>query len=197
MRGPLSFFSAVVFSLATVSLAACNRAAPEARETDPSYGLGRAPTPAALAAIDIDVDPIGHGLPPGSGTVADGAVVYAALCASCHGANGEGISPSPALVGRTPDVGYDFSEGERAPRTIGNYWPYATTVFDYVRRAMPLSAPGSLTANETYAVVAWLLHRNAIIDTTAVMDARSLPAVEMPARGIFIPDDRPGGRVFR
>jgi cytochrome c len=107
------------------------------------------------------------------------------------------VAPSPALVGRTPNVGHDFSKGERAPRTIGNYWPYATTVFDYVRRAMPLSAPGSLTANETYSVVAWLLHQNGIINTSAVLDAKSLPAIVMPARTIFVPDDRTGGPTFR
>lgn len=178
-------------------ITACGETPRDAEPGDPTYGLGRAPTSAALAAIDIDVDPTGRGLPPGSGTVADGAAVYAAQCASCHGAAGEGLSPSPALVGRTPDVGHDFSKGGRAPRTIGNYWPYATTVFDYVRRAMPLSTPGTLTANETYSVVAWLLHRNGIIDSTAVMDARSLPAVRMPARDIFVADDRQDGPAFR
>ncbi|MCA2992364.1 cytochrome c [Gemmatimonas sp.] len=179
------------------AMTACTDSAPEVAPADPTYGLGHAPAPAALAAIDIDVDPTGRGLPVGSGSVTSGAVVYAAQCASCHGTRGEGIAPSPALVGRTPDVGYDFSKGERAPRTIGNYWPYATTVFDYVRRAMPLSSPGSLTANETYGVVAWLLHQNGIIDSTAVMDAKSLPAVAMPARRIFVPDDRTGGPAFR
>jgi len=177
-----------------LTLAACDVGP---RDADPTYGLGRAPASATLAAIDIDIDPAGRGLPPGSGTVAEGAAVYAAKCASCHGARGEGVSPVPALVGRTPDVGYDFARSDRAPRTIGNYWPYATTVFDYVRRAMPLAAPGSLTANETYAVVAWLLHANDIIGAEAVMDATTLPTVAMPARGIFVLDDRHGGRPFR
>jgi cytochrome c len=94
-------------------------------------------------------------------------------------------------------VGYDFARADRAPRTIGNYWPYATTVFDYVRRAMPQNAPGSLSDTETYAVVAWLLHENGIIGANAEMNATTLPAVQMPARGIFVLDDRQGGRPFR
>lgn len=185
---------ALGLAVTAMSLAACD-AAP--RDADPTYGLGHAPAPTALAAIDIDVDPTGRGLPAGSGTHATGAAVYAAKCASCHGARGEGVSPVPPLVGRTPDVGYDFARSDRAPRTIGNYWPYATTVFDYVRRAMPLNAPGSLTAEETYGVVAWLLHENGIIAATDEMNATTLPAVEMPARGIFVRDDRQGGRPFR
>jgi len=180
--------------LACVLLAACDATPPAA---DPTYGLGQTPAATRLAAIDIDVNPSGAGLPEGRGTVTDGATVYAAKCASCHGAKGEGISPVPALVGRTPDVGYDFARADRAPRTIGNYWPYATTVFDYVRRAMPQSAPGSLSDTETYAVVAWLLHENGIIAANAEMNATTLPAVQMPARGIFVRDDRTGGRPFR
>lgn len=176
-----------------VLLAACDAPA----NSDPTYGLGHTPAAAKLAAMDVDVNPTGHGLPAGSGTPAQGAVVYAAKCASCHGARGEGVAPVPPLVGRTPDVGYDFARADRAPRTIGNYWPYATTVFDYVRRAMPLSTPGILTADETYAVVAWLLHENAIIPAGAVMNATTLPAVKMPAHDIFVPDDRRGGRPFR
>lgn len=177
-----------------LALTACD-AAPRAPSA--SFGLGRTPSAAALAAIDIDVDPSGHGLPAGSGTAAAGASVFAARCASCHGARGQGVSPVPPLVGRTPDAGYDFARAERAPRTIGNYWPYATTIFDYVRRAMPLDAPGSLTAAETYAVVAWLLHENGIIRAETVIDATTLPAVVMPARHIFVPDDRRAGRGFR
>ncbi len=179
---------------AGVLLAACDTTPSAA---DPSFGLGHTPTPARLAAIDIDVNPGGAGLPEGHATAAEGAPVYAAKCASCHGAKGDGISPVPALVGRTPDVGYDFARADRAPRTIGNYWPYATTVFDYVRRAMPQSAPGSLSDAETYAVVAWLLHENGIIEANAEMNATTLPAVQMPARGIFVLDDRKGGRPFR
>jgi len=160
------------------------------------YGLGRAPAPAELAAMDRDVDPLGRGLPAGRGTAAEGAVVYAAKCAGCHGSKGEGMAPNPALVGRTPDAGHNFAL-ERGSRTIGNYWPYATTVFDYVRRAMPLAAPGSLTDEETYAVVAWLLAENRIIALTDTMTAATLPAVRMPARPYFVPDNRTGGPAFR
>jgi S-disulfanyl-L-cysteine oxidoreductase SoxD len=164
---------------------------------DPSYGLGTPPDAAQLAAMDTDVDPRGHGLPPGEGTVSQGAVVYAAQCASCHGARGEGRSPSPALVGRTPAAGHVFALDNKAPRTIGNYWPYATTVFDYVQRAMPLSTPGTLTATETYSVVAYLLSENGIITPDAVMNAQTLPAVVMPAAKFFVRDNRTGGRLFR
>ncbi|AMW06070.1 c-type cytochrome [Gemmatimonas phototrophica] len=164
---------------------------------DPTYGLGKTPNVAQLAAMDRDVDPRGRGLPAGEGTVSQGAVVYAAQCASCHGARGEGRAPSPALVGRTPAAGHVFALDNKAPRTIGNYWPYATTVFDYVQRAMPQSTPGTLTAAETYSVVAYLLNENGIIAPDAVMNAQTLPAVVMPAARFFVRDNRTGGRLFR
>lgn len=164
---------------------------------DAAYGMGRTPAAAALASMDRDVNPRGDGLPEGEGNVVQGAAVYAAKCASCHGARGEGIAPSPALVGTTPAAGHVFARDNKAPRTIGNYWPYATTVFDYVQRAMPLSAPGTLTANETYSIVAHLLHENGIINASAVMNAQTLPAVQMPAARFFVRDDRTGGRAFR
>ncbi len=160
------------------------------------WGLGREPTTTELAAIDRDIDPLGRGLPAGQGTAAEGAVVYAAKCAGCHGVKGEGMAPNPALVGRTPDAGHNFSL-KRGAKTIGNYWPYATTVFDYVRRAMPLAAPGSLTDEETYDVVAWLLAENRIIASSDTMTAATLPAVRMPARPYFVPDNRTGGPAFR
>ena len=118
--------------------------------------------------------------------VAEGDQVYRAKCAVCHGRNGEGVAGlSGALV-----MPYDpEAPWPPFPRTVGNYWPYATTLFDYVRRAMPANAPGSLGANEVYAVVAWMLHRNEIVAADAVMDAQSLPAVEMPARRRFVQSD--------
>lgn len=151
------------------------------------FDLGRPATTADIAPIDIDVNPAGAGLPAGQGTYEQGALVYAAKCAACHGAHGEGIAPNPKLIGRDPPV----------PRTIGNYWPYATTIYDYVHRAMPLPAPGSLTPDETYALVAFLLAENQIVPRTAVMNAQTLPKVEMPARGHFVLDDRKGGQPFR
>jgi S-disulfanyl-L-cysteine oxidoreductase SoxD len=184
----------VHLAMAALLLGACSAPSSTA---DNSYGLGKTPDPALLAAMDTDVDPRGHGLPAGEGTVSQGAVVYAAQCASCHGARGEGRSPSPALVGRTPAAGHVFALDNKAPRTIGNYWPYATTVFDYVQRAMPLSTPGTLTAAETYSVVAYLLSENGIVAPDAVMNAQTLPAVVMPAATFFVRDNRTGGRRFR
>ena len=150
------------------------------------FGFGREPNSDEILAWDIDVDPSGAGLPAGSGSVADGDQVWRARCASCHGRNGEGVpGQSGAVV-----LPYDpEAPWPPFPRTVGNYWPYATTLFDYVRRAMPADAPGSLTADEVYAVVAWMLHRNEIVPADAVMDAQSLPDVEMPARGRFVLSD--------
>lgn len=156
------------------------------------FGIGRTPTPAQIAAVDIDVSPSGAGLPAGSGTPEQGAKVYATSCATCHGANGEGIPPLyPQLVGG-PRGAVDFAADAKIPRTIGNYWPYATTLFDYIRRAMPLSAPGSLTADQTYAVTAFLLQREGIVAPAMALDAKSLPAIQMPARARFVRDDRAG-----
>lgn len=163
------------------------------------YGVGRAATPAEVAAMDVDVGPDGAGLPPGSGTVAQGAAVYAGRCASCHGVRGEGLPPAyPRLVGRDPIAeGFPFARDPRLERTIGNYWPYATTVFDYVRRAMPATAPGSLSSDEVYAVTAWLLAANRIIPDTTTLDSASLTSVVMPYRDRFVPDDRRGGHEVR
>jgi len=169
------------------------------------FGVGRPATAAEVAAWDIDVTPDGHGLPRGSGTAAQGAVVFAAKCAACHGPAGEGQvgappagqAAAPKLVGRDPRDGFPFGQDPTLVKTVGNYWPYATTVFDYVRRTMPVTAPGTLTNDETYAVVAFLLARNEIIDKTAVLDSASLAAVKMPARDKFVVDDRKGGPGFR
>lgn len=161
------------------------------------YGIGRAATPAEIAAEDIAIGPDGAKLPAGSGTVAQGAMIFGARCASCHGVHGEGISPNPKLVGRDPREGFPFGRDGKYVKTIGNYWPYATTLFDYVRRAMPLSAPGSLTDNEVYAVTAWLLAQNEVIPGDATLDAAALKAVKMPARDRFVKDDRKGGAEVR
>lgn len=144
------------------------------------FGYGSAVDSARLAAWDIDVMPDGRGLPAGSGTALEGAAVYAARCAPCHGAAGEG-GPNDRLVAQP---------GQEGGRTIGAWWPYSTTVFDYVKRAMPWDRPGTLSDAEVYAVVAWLLNRNGLVADSTVIDAQSLPLVQMPARGRFIPDDR-------
>jgi S-disulfanyl-L-cysteine oxidoreductase SoxD len=175
--------------------AAC---APQPRDASVGAGLpanmelGRAATAAEIAAIDVDVDPDGSGLPAGSGTPGQGVAVYRMNCATCHGNDGEGRPPLyPQLIGG-PRGSFNFASDPTMARTIGNYWPYATTVFDYVRRAMPFGAPRSLTNDQYYAVTAYLLQREGIIQPGTVIDAKSLPAIQMPARSHFVRDDRTG-----
>ena len=167
------------------------------RRTPQQLGLGHTPTAEQVAAIDIDANPAGAGLPAGEGTYAEGAAIYARKCAFCHGANGEGIGPYPKLIGAEPKRGFPFGRDPKIVKTIGNYWPYSTTVYDYVHRAMPFNAPGSLTPDETYSLVAWLLAENQVIPRNAVMNAQTLPKVKMPARSHFVLDDRRGGQPFR
>jgi cytochrome c len=143
-------------------------------------GLGVAITPADAAPWDISIQPNGAGLPPGSGTVAAGEQVYAAKCVACHGVGGAG-TPNDRLVG-----GQGTLDQLQQVRTIGSFWPYASTVFDYIRRAMPFQSPQSLTNDEVYALTAYLLAENGIIDRGATLDARSLARVEMPNRDGFI-----------
>jgi cytochrome c len=161
------------------------------------FGVGTPASDSLVALWNIDVNPDGTGLPPGRGTVSEGAVVYASKCAACHGASGQGVPPVAPIVGREPRNGFPFGSDPKLVKTVGNYWPYATTLFDYVRRAMPQNAPGSLSPNELYAVVAWVLAANEIVGQDAVLDATSLPAVRMPARDRFVADDRRGGTEFK
>ena len=187
----------VVAAAAVVATACGTRASSSGSGAQPPhhFALGRAATIAEVA----DVGPDGVGLPAGSGTVGDGEALYAQQCASCHGARGEGRPPLyPRLVGRDSVAeGFPFGKDPRLVKTIGNYWPYATTVFDYVRRAMPLTAPGSLSDDQVYAVTAYLLAANAVIPLNAALDARSLTAVKMPYADRFVRDDRRGGRNVR
>jgi len=162
----------------------------------PFGGIGTRATPAAISAWDIDVNASGAGLPPGQGSYARGETVYAEQCASCHGAKGEGIAPNPKLVGREP-ADFSFANDYKIPKTIGNYWPYATTLYDYINRAMPFATPGSLSPTDVYSVTAFLLVENGVIDKLMTLDARSLPQVHMPARDRFVRDDRLGGPNFR
>jgi cytochrome c len=163
-----------------------------ASQTPAPLGIGRAATPEEIRAIDIDVMPDGRGLPAGRGSVAEGAATYKSKCASCHGASGEG-GTAERLVGRDIGKNFDFAMDARLPKTIGSYWPYATTLYDYTARSMPFTQPGTLTANETYGLVAYLLFLNQILPDDAVMDAQSLPKVKMPARDRFVPDKRKAG----
>ena len=159
--------------------------------------IGRTASAEQIRVWDIDANAQGVGLPAGHGTYARGAALFAERCAMCHGARGEGIPPYPKLIGREPRDSFPFGRDAKYAKTIGNYWPYATTVFDYVNRAMPLTAPGSLRADDVYSLVAFLLAENEVIDRKVVIDARTLPAVRMPARDRFVRDDRTGGTVFR
>lgn len=155
----------------------------------PRYDLGRTATPAEIAGWNIDVEPNGAGMPPGSGSVALGKTVFAQKCAACHGDRGQG-KPMDQLVG-----GQGTLASKKPVKTVGSYWPYATTLFDYVRRAMPFNAPESLTNSQVYAVSAYILHLNGIIGADAVMNAKTLPKVKMPNRNGFIrPDPRPDVR---
>jgi mono/diheme cytochrome c family protein len=144
-------------------------------------GLGRVATPDEIASWDISIGPDGAGLPPGHGTPKQGQTVYAEKCVACHGENGAG-KPNDQLVG-----GRGSLSGDPAPvKTVGSFWPYATTLFDYVRRAMPLNAPKSLSDDEVYAVSAYILQLNGIIGEADAMDAQTLPQVQMPNRDGFI-----------
>src|SRR5437660_1628966 len=161
-----------------------------------TFGFGRPATADEIAVWDLDVRPDGAGLPPGRGTASQGSAVYARKCAACHGATGiEG--PFDRLVGREPRQGFPFGRLPRLVKTIGNYWPYATTLYDYVNRAMPLNAPGSLKPDEVYGLVAFLLWRNDIIASSAEMNPQTLPRVVMPAHDRFVPDNRRGGPEIR
>lgn len=159
-------------------------------------GIGRPASVEEIAKLDIDVRPDGKGLPDGKGTVAEGARIYAAKCASCHGANGQGGS-ADRLVDRESGKNWDFAINPKLVKTVGNYWPYATTLYDYTNRAMPFMQPGTLTPDETYALVAFVLNLNKIIPDDAVMDKTTLPKVVMPSRDRFVIDNRKGGKVVK
>ena len=173
-----------------------NTVVSSAAEWPGSFAIGQDATPAEIAALNIDFGPDGADAPPGSGSVAEGKVVYDSKCAVCHGPTGQ-EGPMAQLVGREPREGFPFGETRGLLKTVGNYWPYATTIFDYVNRSMPTTSPGSLTADEVYAVAAYILFLNEIIPEDAVMNAQTLPAVVMPARDRFVPDDRAGGPAVR
>lgn len=144
------------------------------------YGFGRAPSPAELSAWDIDVRADGSGLPAGKGSVAEGRDIFARSCAACHGDNGQG-GHADRLVG-----GQGTLTAAKPIKTVGSYWPYATTLFDYIRRAMPFDAPQSLSNDEVYAVSAYILHLNGLVAEDATLDAASLPRIAMPNRDGFI-----------
>jgi len=154
-----------------------------------TFGFGRTATAAEISLWNIAIRPDGKGLPPGEGDAAKGKAIYALKCAACHGENGKETpgfkQPGPALVSDT--------SAKSKPKTIGNYWPYATTLFDYMRRTMPYNLPGSLTNNEVYSLTAFLLSANQVIKPDVLLNAQTLPRVIMPAKKFFVVDDRKGG----
>ena len=179
-------------SIAFLYVAALTASALAQTQKPARLGIGRAATPDEIRALDIDVNPSGVGLPEGRGTVAEGAATYAAKCASCHGPAGEN-GKFDRLVGRDSGENFAFAKDAKLVKTIGSYWPYATTLFDYTARSMPFTQPGTLSASEVYGLVAYLLSLNKIVPDTAVMDKTTLPKVVMPARDRFVIDNRTGG----
>jgi len=172
--------------MAVLSVSALSSTATaDEHERPHGYGLGRPAADQEIQQWNIDVAPTGEGLPPGRGTAKKGAAIFAARCASCHGPTGQ-EGPMDRLVGGAGTLG-----SQTPVKTIGSYWPYATTVYDYVHRAMPFPAPQSLSPEEVYSLVAWLLYQNGIVAEDTVLDAHSLPAIVMPNRNGFVPDSRP------
>jgi len=166
--------------LAVLALACAMRA-----QAQSPYGIGRSATPAEIDGWNIDIDRDGNNLPPGSGSVRRGHEVFDQQCASCHGANGEG-GLGERLVG-----GQGTLATPEPVQTVGSYWPYAPTLFDYIRRAMPQNAPQSLSNDDVYAVSAYILNLNGLLPADATLDARTLSAIKMPNRSMFVGDPRP------
>ena len=164
------------FTVATLVLAVSTVAMAQGAK----YGLGRAPTAEEVHTWDISIGPAGKELPPGSGTAKQGADIFAQKCVPCHGPNGEGnkVIGAPRLIGGTE-------------ANVGNYWPFATTIFDWINRAMPRLEGGSLKPDQVYSLTAFLLYRSNIIQESTVIDAQSLPKIQMPNRNGFIPSPWP------
>ena len=183
--------------LLAAGLAALGLAAPDlarAQGYPATFDFGATATAQEIAAVAIAVAPDGKGLPAGKGSYAQGKTVYENACAACHGADLKGVAGIPNMP-TGPALRLSGGRGTlNTPNpvmTVESYWPHATTLFDYVRRAMPFQAPGSLTADEIYAVVAYILGEGNVIDKSIVLDAQSLTQVRMPNRDGFIPDPRP------
>jgi S-disulfanyl-L-cysteine oxidoreductase SoxD len=169
-----------IVAVATLPLTCQARA-----ETQGPYGIGRVATPAEIAGWNIDIGRDGSGLPTGSGTVAQGREVFAQQCVACHGDKGQG-GVGDRLVG-----GQGTLPTANPVRTVGSYWPYAPTLFDYIRRAMPQNAPQSLSNDDVYAVSAYILNLNGLLPDDATLDAKTLAAIKMPNRDHFTGDPRP------
>jgi cytochrome c len=174
--------------LAIAALAMVALAGTTAARAQSPYGIGRAATPAEIDGWNIDIGRDGRNLPPGSGSVSHGEEVFSVQCASCHGAKGEG-AVGDRLVG-----GQGTLATQKPIKTVGSYWPYAPTLFDYIRRAMPQNAPQSLGDDDVYAVSAFILKLNGLLPADATLDAKTLAAIKMPNRGMFVGDPRPDVR---
>jgi cytochrome c len=151
----------------------------------PRYGVGRAATEQEVKALDLSIGPDGANLPPGQGSVADGAQLYERECRECHGPEGKG-SEETGFIGTPQDLRL-----EKPKKTVGGYWPYATTLYDYIRRAMPFKTPGSLSDDQVYAVTAYVLSLNKIVGQDETLDAEKLKQIKMPNRDGFVADPRP------
>ena len=156
-----------------------------------SFNLGREATPDEVAAWDIDVRPDGTGLPEGKGTVAEGEEVFAEQCASCHGDFGEGVDRWPVLAG-----GQGTLKSDRPVKTIGSYWPYLSTVWDYINRAMPFGHAQSLEPDQVYAITAYLLNMNDLVDADFELSKENFTSVRLPNEANFIDDPRPDTPVM-
>lgn len=150
------------------------------------YKLGRPATSEEIRELDISVAPDGSGLPKGRGTVAKGQHIYKRLCANCHGDRGQGMLQYPSLAG-----GEGTLNSNNPQLTVGSFWPYATTVWDFIHRTMPYARPGTLTPDETYAVTAFVLYLDGILNKDAALNESTLPRVKMPNRNGFVSDPRP------
>ena len=168
--------------------AACFMVASAVAAADKSgyYGYGQLATPEQIAGWDIDVRPDGVGLPPGSGTVEDGETLYEEQCAACHGSFGEGVGRFPSLAG-----GEGSLKDERPQKTVGSYWKYTSTLWDYIHRAMPFAQPESLSDDEVYAVTAYVLYLNDLVEDDFELTRENLSSIRLPNEGSFIPDQRP------
>ncbi len=172
-----------------IAAAACLVAVRAIAAEPPRHGLGTTPTAAQIEGWAIAVRPDGQGLPPGSGSVKDGDELYANVCSSCHGTFGEGAGRYPRIAGEGKLT------GERPEQTVGTYWPYATTLFDYINRAMPFPSPHALPPDQVYALTAYVLNLNGIVDEDFVASRETLPKVKMPNRdGFTWTDPRPDTR---
>jgi cytochrome c len=150
------------------------------------YGVGTPAGPEEIRARNISVAPDGTGLPAGHGTAAQGRTLFVAKCASCHGRRGQGSVDFPAVAGGLGTLG-----SQEPNLTVGSYWPYATTLWDYIHRAMPYQRPGSLNSDQVYSLTAYILFMNKIVREHEELNKESLPSIKMPNRNGFVPDPRP------